>query len=75
MGKSKKKYRLLIDIERCKGCGLCIDICPKNVLEFSTELNSGGVPYPLAKRPDDCIGCKNCALLCPDVCIEIFETN
>lgn len=75
MGKKKKKYRLAIETEACKGCRLCIDICPNQVLEFSTELNAGGVPYPLVKKPGDCIGCRSCTLVCPDVCIEIYETD
>ena len=65
--------RVEIDKERCKGCELCIEPCPKNVLEMSTKINSKGYFYAEAVRPDDCIGCALCAMCCPDVAIEVYK--
>lgn len=66
MGKGKK-VKHLIDKDWCKGCGICIHFCPKNVLELD---NQGKVK---AARPDDCIACKLCELRCPDLAIQIIE--
>jgi 2-oxoglutarate ferredoxin oxidoreductase subunit delta len=71
--KKEKKYILKIDKEKCKGCKLCIEFCPKVVLELSLDLNKKGSTYSVMARPDDCIGCRACVLMCPDVCIELFE--
>ncbi|MBP8949879.1 MAG: 4Fe-4S binding protein, partial [Candidatus Promineofilum sp.] len=34
--------RVVIDIERCKGCELCRDACPQDVLALAEELNAKG---------------------------------
>jgi len=64
-----------IDIDRCKGCGLCISVCPKNVLEISRQINMKGY-FPVCQaRPEDCIFCTACCIMCPDVAITITETE
>jgi 2-oxoglutarate ferredoxin oxidoreductase subunit delta len=66
-------YQHHVDKDRCKGCGLCVTICPKNVLELSGEVNTKGY-YPVHQaRPEDCIFCSACAIMCPDVAITITE--
>jgi len=60
-----------IDQERCKGCGLCIDACPKNVLGFSEGFNAKGYHPAEVQRQDDCIACGFCYQMCPDACIEV----
>ncbi len=67
-------FRHSIDSDRCKGCGLCIAVCPKNVLEISTEVNSKGYFPAYQARPGDCIYCAICCMMCPDVAITIMET-
>ena len=67
-----KKYKLIINKDACKGCRLCIDFCPNGVLKFSSDLNAKGVPSPEVTEKE-CIGCKNCTLVCPEACIEIYE--
>ena len=59
--------------ERCKGCGICVDACPKNVLEISDELNTKGYYPAFQARPEDCIFCAICCTMCPDVAIAINE--
>jgi len=67
-------YLHQIDSERCKGCGLCVAVCPKNVLELTKELNAKGY-FPVHQaRPEDCIYCAICCVMCPDVAISIVET-
>ncbi|MFP4589147.1 MAG: ferredoxin family protein [Candidatus Acetothermia bacterium] len=65
--------RVEIDIERCKGCGLCIQACPHDVLDFSGKLNSNGFDYAEPRNPDDCVGCAFCGMICPDVAITVFQ--
>lgn len=67
-------YRHHIDSERCKGCGLCVAVCPKNVLELMQELNAKGYFPAFQARPEDCIHCAICGTMCPDVAIAIEET-
>ena len=69
------KGKPLINIERCKGCELCIRTCPKKILEMSKETNSQGVNYPVCIDENACIGCTFCATMCPDCCIEIEVPN
>jgi 2-oxoglutarate ferredoxin oxidoreductase subunit delta len=70
----KKKFRLHIHEDYCKGCRLCVDFCPKHVLAMTTDrLNVKGVPFVVCVRPDDCIGCQTCTIVCPDAVIDLFE--
>ena len=65
----------IIESERCKGCGLCINVCPKNVLEITDKVNAKGHFPAFQARPDDCIHCTLCCIMCPDVAISIVETE
>ena len=66
-------YKYFIDCDRCKGCGLCVSVCPKNVLEISNEVNTKGY-FPIYQaRPEDCVSCATCYRMCPDVAIAITE--
>ena len=65
------KGRPLINVERCKGCGLCIRVRPKQLSELSKETNGQGVNYPVCTNEDACIACTFCATMCPDTVIEI----
>ena len=59
----------------CKRCGLCVGVCPKNVLEISRKINSIGYFPAYQARPDDCIKCALCCTMCPDVAISIREAQ
>jgi 2-oxoglutarate ferredoxin oxidoreductase subunit delta len=67
-------YQHIIDTERCKGCGLCVNVRPKKVLEQSNEVNTRGYFPAFQARPKDCIFCTVCCIICPDVAISIVET-
>jgi len=64
-------YEHIVDKDRCKGCQLCVAVCPKNVLELSDEVNTMGYFPVYQARPEDCIHCTTCCIMCPDVAIAI----
>ena len=66
-------YKHFIDVDRCKGCGLCVAFCPKNVLEISDEMNKMGYYPAYQARPQDCVFCAICCMMCPDVAITITK--
>ena len=59
-----------IDKEACKGCGICISVCPKNILTFTKDLNQKGIPYPKIIDEDKCIQCGICITVCPKKAVE-----
>lgn len=64
--------RVIIIADRCKGCGYCIEFCPREVLTFSPEYNKKGYHPPVVKN-DDCLNCHYCELLCPEFAIYSVE--
>ena len=64
--------KLTFRTDNCKGCGLCVDVCPKKVLRLAPDkINKRGHHPVEAARPDDCIGCGSCAIMCPDFIIKV----
>jgi 2-oxoglutarate ferredoxin oxidoreductase subunit delta len=72
--KPKARGHVTIDSELCKGCGLCISVCPKNCLEIGDKPNlKGYYPAQPSKNADQCNACTLCAITCPDIAIEVFR--
>ena len=55
--------------DRCKGCGFCVEYCPKDVLAMSEEFNRKGYHPPTVVRADECVNCELCGMICPDFAI------
>ncbi len=72
---AKVKGAVVVDKEGCKGCSLCVEACPHDVLALHIEVNSKGYHYSYMKDPDACIGCANCGVVCPDTCITVYRVN
>ena len=64
--KKRDKHLLTTDPAWCKGCGLCVEFCPKSVLELENEKIH-------IRSLEDCIGCGTCESLCPDYAIWFRE--
>ncbi len=61
-----------IAVEYCKGCGLCVSVCPESVLAANgAAINSQGYRPVSVKAGESCKACLSCALICPDIAITI----
>lgn len=64
--------KLTFRTDNCKGCGLCVDVCPKGVLALAENvINKKGHHPVTAAKPELCIACAFCATMCPDCIIEV----
>jgi NAD-dependent dihydropyrimidine dehydrogenase PreA subunit len=55
-----------IDIEKCIGCGECVEVCPTEVYELIDEKS---VPV----NADECLGCESCIEVCEQDAITVEE--
>lgn len=57
--------------ERCKGCQICIRLCPRNVLQASEQINAKGyhIPQIAPGKETACTLCDFCAMVCPEFAI------
>ncbi len=73
MSEAVKKPPVRVDLYLCKGCVLCVEVCPKNVLEM---VNDPGVWFGTVvkvARPEDCIRCFKCEDICPDFAMRVVD--
>ncbi len=61
-----------VTVERCKGCGFCVEFCPTDCIELSSQYNIKGYHTPVLAHKDDCTGCDICGMVCPDYPIYGF---
>lgn len=62
---SPPRGNIIIRVEECKGCGLCVESCPPACLELAAELSSYGV-HPARYKGSGCSGCGICFYCCPE---------
>ncbi len=65
--------KIIIDTERCKGCNLCIAVCPRHLIKTSGQLNRKGYYAVKVEKMEECLACQQCALICPEAAIEILK--
>jgi 2-oxoglutarate ferredoxin oxidoreductase subunit delta len=60
------------DTDRCKGCGLCVTVCPKKIVVLAADkINAKGYSPAEVSDMSLCIGCAFCAKMCPDCVITV----
>jgi len=64
---------IVINTDKCKGCLLCIDVCPQNVIAVANYLNGAGIRVAQNSNNGKCTACRQCAVVCPDVAIEVYR--
>jgi len=72
---AKVKGAIVVDVERCKGCGVCTVNCQQKVVELGKSVNAKGYYYACAALPEECTGCANCAVVCPDGAIMVYRVK
>ena len=72
---AKVRGAVEVDIERCKGCNLCVVACPTNVLQLAKQVNGKGYNYSYMENPEACTGCMSCSLVCPDSVITVYRVK
>lgn len=66
--------RITVDDRFCKGCGLCVDACPVQIIELdTTRITAKGYHPARMVEGGACTGCTSCAVMCPDVAIEVMR--
>jgi len=55
-----------VDVEKCTGCGTCVDVCPAEVFEIVDGKSS-----PV--NVDECLACHSCEAQCPEGAIEVID--
>ncbi len=69
------KGAIVIDTEKCKGCGVCMANCPTDTIGLAKEVNAKGYNYAFMANPDNCTGCTSCATVCPDAVITVYRVK
>ena len=75
MSKTTTRASVIIDEELCKGCGLCIMACGRQVLGLARHINSRGFHPAAALHLEKCTACAQCGVMCPDACITIMKSE
>ncbi|HDO26702.1 MAG TPA: 4Fe-4S dicluster domain-containing protein [Bacteroidetes bacterium] len=72
---AKIRGAIVVDIEKCKGCSVCIPACPTDVIALAKEVNGKGYHYAYMADPEACTGCSNCSIVCPDGVITVYRVK
>lgn len=70
VGHGSRRVQVLENL--CKGCGICVAVCPEDALTMSGTLNSSGYYVVELTQPDVCTSCRMCAMMCPDVSLRVY---
>ncbi len=69
---SDKTYEVVITERFCKGCRLCVEVCPQGKLAMSAEPDPRGIQTAFVVPKAICTGCRQCTTVCPDVAISLY---
>ena len=66
-------FEITVDEKYCKCCHLCISECKRSVLAVSNKRGKTGSFLPAANNIENCVGCRRCESICPDLAISVKE--
>ena len=69
------KGRIVVEEMLCKGCELCITVCPKDLIHMAVDrfTPKGYHPSELVDPEGECTGCAICSVICPDAAITVYR--
>jgi len=67
--------KIVLNADWCKGCHICVAVCPRQVLEVDEGSYLRGFHPVTVARPEDCTACQQCEFLCPDLAIALVEED
>ena len=71
---AKMKGAIVVNTERCKGCELCAEACPLDLIHLADKMvNRRGYRYVEQSDAERCTGCTSCAIVCPDGCLTVYR--
>ncbi len=65
--------RIEVDEDLCKGCGICVEVCPPRVIDLSDRISLRGYHPARLTDANGCTGCAVCGKMCPDLAIEVYR--
>ncbi len=71
--RKKATKEILIDDRYCKGCHLCIAVCPRQVMARGEKRSRAGYAMPQVTRLEECISCMLCEMTCPDMALTVVQ--
>ena len=71
--KKKAAKEIIIDDQFCKGCNLCLEVCPRKVFVKSSKRSRAGYSMPQAAELEKCAVCLLCEMTCPDLALTVIE--
>jgi 2-oxoglutarate ferredoxin oxidoreductase subunit delta len=72
---SKVIGAIVVDVDKCKGCEICVTACPTEVINMTKDVNIKGYSFAYMENPEACTGCSHCATVCPDGVITVYRTK
>ncbi|GAB4533761.1 MAG: ferredoxin family protein [Anaerolineales bacterium] len=64
---------IVVDELHCKGCGLCVSVCPQDVMHLDPARLTAKGYHPAALKSEGCTGCGVCAVVCPDAALSVYR--
>ena len=68
-----RKFEVVLNIENCKECGYCTEVCNVGTFGPASIFNTKGYRPAEVKSSDWCVGCFKCYFSCPDFAIDVAE--
>ncbi len=71
--KKRKAAEIRIDERFCKGCALCVEVCPGKVFAKGEKRSRAGYAMPDVVAVENCAVCLLCEMTCPDLALTVVE--